>query len=385
MRIVQTVFGVFHHFDLARQLQRQGYLEKIFSTWPWKRLQREGLPHDKVETFPWIHTPEYVLRRYGMLPQWLDDASGYANALTFDAYTARRIPGCDALIALSGSSLKTGQLVQQRGGKFVCDRGSSHQRFQGQIVQEEYARWNVTLPPNDERDTAREEAIYDVADAITVPSTFAARSFLQMGVSAEKLQVIPYGVELDEFKPVTKPAQGQIDLLYAGAVSLRKGFPYLLDAFARLKHPHKRLRVAGAVTREMEAVLPKLPKENVEFLGPIPRAELVRYMSSSHLMVLPSIEEGLALVQGQAMACGCPVLASTNTGSEDLYTDGVEGFIVPIRNPDALLERMQQIADDPFLQQTMSHAALERVKQLGGWKEYGDQWGAFLRTLTGKQ
>src|SRR6185312_304315 len=111
---------------------------------------------------------------------------------------------------------------------------------------------------------------------------------------------------------------------------------------------------------------------NVEFIGVVKQDRLAELMSTSHLMVLPSLEEGLALVQGQALACGCPVLCSTNTGGEDLFTNGVEGFIVPIRDVAALAEKMQQIADDPALQQRMSEAALARVRDLGGWHQYGD-------------
>jgi glycosyltransferase involved in cell wall biosynthesis len=101
-------------------------------------------------------------------------------------------------------------------------------------------------------------------------------------------------------------------------------------------------------------------------------------------MVLPSIEEGLALVQGQALACGCPVLATTNTGSEDLFTDGIEGFIVPIRDVDALAGRLQLLAGDPALQRRMSEAALARVKHLGGWRQYGDLWESLLYNLIGR-
>jgi len=81
MRIVQAVFGVFHHFELARELDRRGHLQKVYSTWPWARLRQEGLPHAKVETFPWIHTTEILLNRYGLGNRWIDDHLGYANAL----------------------------------------------------------------------------------------------------------------------------------------------------------------------------------------------------------------------------------------------------------------------------------------------------------------
>ena len=383
MKIVQAVFGVFHHFELARELERRGHLSVIYSTFPWRRLQREGLPHSRVQIFPALHMAELLAQRYRIGNRWLADQFGYANALGFDEWTLRRIPPCDAFVAISGAGLKTGREVQRRGGRFICDRGSSHQRFQEQIVAEEYRRWGVNLPVSDPRDTRREDQIYEAADLITVPSSFSARSFVEMGIPPEKLRTIPYGVRLERFRPLGEPPRDRFEVLFAGSVSLRKGVPYLLEAFSRLQHPAKRLRIAGGVQPDLKAVLSRLPQDNVEFLGSVPQDRLIELMSTSSVMVLPSIEEGLALVQGQAMACGCPVIASTNTGSEDLFTDGVEGFIVPIRDPGALTDRMQRIADDAGLRERMSQASLARVKLLGGWADYGDRWEKVLHDLTG--
>lgn len=384
MQIAQAVFGVFHHFELARELNRRGHLKKIYSTWPWFRLKREGLPHDKVETFPWIHTPEFQLVKMGWSNVWLGDQLSYANALAFDWWTDRRLRECDALIAISGAGLKTGRRLQRHGSKFICDRGSSHQRYQERIVSEEFRRWGVSRQVTDPRDIAREEEIYAMADLITVPSSFAARSFVEMGVPAEKLRTIPYGVRLESYRRVGEPPKDRFEVLFAGSVGLRKGVPYLLEAFAKLRHPAKRLRVAGAVLDDVKEVLKRMPTENVEFLGSVPQPKMVELMSTSHVLVLPSIEEGLALVQGQALACGCPVIASTQTGGEDLFNDQVEGFIVPLRDSAAITQRLQQLADDPALQQRMSEAALARVRHLGGWSEYGDRWETLLREITGK-
>lgn len=387
MRVIQTVFGAFHHFELARELQKRGHLQRIYSTWPWRRLKREGLPRELVRTYPWVHTPEMLMRRFKLDPAWLTDEIGYANALTFDRFVTEQLKHesqPDALIALSGSSLNAGKQLQARGGIFICDRGSSHQRFQQQIVNEEFRRWGISHDISDERDTLREEEIYSTADAITVPSTFAARSFLSMGVVKQKIHVIPYGVRLEQFTKVAEVPTDRFEVLFAGGVGLRKGFPYLLKAFAALRHPSKRLRVAGAIQPEIKKLLPTLPQESVEYLGPVSQTRLVELMSSSHVLVLPSIEEGLALVQGQALACGCPVLATTNTGAEDLFRDDIEGFIVPIRDVDALLERMQRLVDSPALQQKMCAAALERVRHLGGWSDYGDRWEGLLSSLTGQ-
>ncbi len=148
-----------------------------------------------------------------------------------------------------------------------------------------------------------------------------------------------------------------------------------------MRHSAKRLRIVGPLHPDIKAVLGRLPRENVEFLGAMPQAQLADVLSTSHVMVLPSIEEGMALVQGQALACGCPIISSTNTGAEDLFDDKKEGFIVPIRDVAILTEKMQMLADDPELQARMSEAALRRVNSLGGWQDYGDRWESMLREL----
>jgi alpha-maltose-1-phosphate synthase len=384
MQIVQAVFGAFHHFELAHQLHRRHHLRRIYSTWPWTRLKREGVPREFVRTFPLVHTTDYLLRRTSFYSPAMDARFNEWNSDSFDWWLRHKIEACDAFIALSGAGLTAGPKVQARGGKFICDRGSTHQRFQDEVMAEEHRRWGLpyTLPAA--HIVQREEAIYAIADAITVPSNVARRSFLKMGIAPEKVHVIPYGVRLERFAPSDSPPSDSFEVLFAGQISLRKGIPYLLEAFARLRHPRKHLTLARAVPNDFRDVLAKLPTDNVTIAGDISRTELAALMSRSHVLVLPSVEEGLALVQGEAMACGCPVLATTATGSEDLFTNGVEGFIVPDRDTDALADRLQQLADDPALQQRMSAAALERVKSLGGWDHFGDRWDTLLHTLTGK-
>jgi alpha-maltose-1-phosphate synthase len=383
MRVVQAVFGVFHHFELARELERRGHLSVIYSTFPWRRLKREGLPRRLVQTFPWLHTPEFMLNRYNLGNRWLYDQLGYANALAFDEWTLRRLPPCDAFIAISGAGLKTGREVQRRGGRFICDRGSTHIRYRAELVEEEHLRWNVPENSQDDpRDLAREEEIYGAADAITVPSTHSRNTYLSRGIPPEKIHVLPYGVLLDRFQKVDDPPSDSFEVLYVGRVNLPKGVPYLLEAFAKLKAPNKRLTIIGGMQPEMKGVLDRLPLDNVTLMGTMPQTQLKYYMSRSHVMVMPSLDEGMALVQGQAMACGCPVIATTNSGAEDLFTDGVEGYILPVRDSNALADHMQRLADDRDLRLRMSEAALRRVRSVGGWTEYGDGWENLLLKLT---
>ena len=386
MRVVQTTFGVFHSFELAHQLHKRRWLQKIYTTWPWARVKREGLDRTLVGTFPLIHTPDYLLGRTRFYPAAIAQRMRIWNEAGFDAWTTRVIPECDALIAISGTSWKTGQLVQSRGGKFFCDRGSTHHRWQERMVREEHERWGVAHKVEADGVVERDEALYAIADAVTVPSHFAARTFLEMGVAAEKVHVIPYGVRLKMFYRTLPPPriEKRFEILFAGHVSLRKGVPYLLEAFARVRHTNKRLRIVGSLDGRMREILGRFPTEKVEFLGSLSQAALAEMMGSSHLLVLPSVEEGLALVQAQAMACGCPVLATTNTGAEDLFTDGVEGFIVPIRDVNALVDRMEHVLGERGLWESMSQAAVERVRGAGGWDAYGERWAGVLNALVGK-
>ncbi len=387
MQIVQAVLGVFHHFELAHQLERRGHLRKLYSTWPWRRLRREGLARKYVGAFPFIHLPDYLLDLTRFYPASVSAAMKRVNPLAFDLWTRLVIPPCDAFIGISGAGLLTGQAVQQRGGRYICDRGSTHQRSMDRVLAAEYQRWGIPSPPAHPHVTRREEACYAAADAITVPSHAAARSFLRMGVPEHKLQVIPYGVRLDRFHKTSDPPTQAFEVLFAGQVSLRKGIPYLLQAFHRLRHPGKHLTVVGAIQAHIRPLLARLPTENVTFLGSIPQSELIDRMSRSHVMVLPSVEEGLALVQAQALACECPVIATSATGAEDLFTDGIEGFIVPVpesaHDIDALATRMQLLADDPALRARLASAARQRVASIGGWDTYGAHWDAFLHHLTG--
>jgi starch synthase len=382
LQVVQAVCGAFHHFDLARELHAVGYLKTIYSTFPWRRLAREGLPRGFVETFPWINAPQMVLGRYWNVPRALNREVSWHVLRTFDNWVARRLRPCDVYVAISGTGLTSGRRAQSLGAKYICDRGSSHISYQNAIMGEEYRHWGIDHVIVDPRIIAREEGEYAQADAITVPSEFSRRSFIEMGVPAEKLHRIPYGVQLERFQRVAEPPQDRFEVMFAGQVGLRKGVPYLLQAFAQLKHPRKRLRVVGGLTPEFRPILARFPQDNVEFLGHLSQDRLIAIMSTSHVLVLPSIEEGLALVQAQAMACGCPLISSTNTGGEDLFTDGVEGFVVPIRSPESITARLQQLADDPELQQRMSEAALARVHNLGGWHQYGEAWVKLLHVLV---
>ncbi|HLZ97481.1 MAG TPA: glycosyltransferase family 4 protein, partial [Steroidobacteraceae bacterium] len=264
----------------------------------------------------------------------------------------------------------SGKTAKELGVTYVCDRGSTHIEEQQSLLEGEYRLHGLTPPKIDPRSIERELIEYQTADLITVPSRFVQRTFVKRGVDANKLLVVPYGANLSMFRPTEAKPPGSFGVLFVGALSIRKGLPYLLDAFARVNHPRKRLTLVGSRVAETDEILAAHPTDHVRILGPIPQEQLAAHMSAAHVLALSSVEEGLALVMAEAMACGCPVVASTNTGAEDLFEDGQQGFIVQPRDVDALTSRLQCLADDPELVGAMSIKARAKIQAVGGWADY---------------
>jgi glycosyltransferase involved in cell wall biosynthesis len=235
---------------------------------------------------------------------------------------------------------------------------------------DEHNYWQAPPPKFSPDRLERCVAEYEEAHAITVPSQFARRSFLHHGIPAERVFVCPYGVDLSEFRPGAK-SDDTFRVICVGQITVRKGIGHLLRAVEPLVRKHRiEVWLVGEIDPAVQRLLDRF-RGTFEYKGVSPRKDLWRLYSQASVLVLASVEEGLALVQAQAMACGVPVIATANTGAEDLFTDGVEGFIVPARSPEAIREKLEWMIDNRMLRDQMAAAALERVKSLGGWDRYG--------------
>jgi starch synthase len=210
-------------------------------------------------------------------------------------------------------------------------------------------------------------------------------SFLGEGVCATKLHLLPYGVRVEHFAAVSRPPTDLFRILFVGSLSIRKGVRYLFEAFRDFPHPHKELVIAGTIAEEVRPLVAAFDHPNVKYLGHVPNAALSALYSTSHVFALPSVEEGLAMVMAEALACGCPVIASTNTGAADLFGDGKEGFIVPARNSAAIRDCFVRLADEAGLRERMSAAAVERIHGRGGWSAYGDRYVEVLGRAVGSR
>lgn len=370
----------FHMFDLARQLKAQGHDVTLLTGYPPWRLDDDL--KDIAFANPLLVTPLVALSRWGLpLPGALYWAGEHWARRHLSSWACRHLKGIQVLDALSGWGLEAGKFVQQHGGVHLCNRGSSHILFQKEILAEEFARWGVRPPDGFPAWVIdRETGEYAASDAVAVPSHFARRTFVEKGVPAEKVYVCPYGVDLSLFRPFPKEDH-KFRILFVGAFSIRKGIGYLFEAVRPLVQAGQvELWLIGGPSPEAKEILARNQDLFIN-IGFHPRKELAQLYSQGSVMVLPSVEEGLALVQAQAMACGVPVIATPNAGAEDLFTDGAEGFIVPVRDALAIREKIDWLLAHPTEREEMGAAALARVQGLGGWQEYGEKCSDIYRQV----
>jgi glycosyltransferase involved in cell wall biosynthesis len=295
---------------------------------------------------------------------------------------ARNLEPCDVFHCLSGFGLAAHAVAKQRFGALtVCDRGSTHIVSQDELLREEHDRWGLEFAGVPRSMVSRELAEYEECDAIVVPSTHARRSFLDWGIPPHKVHLVPWGVDLELFRPVETGRPSRFTVLFVGTISVRKGIGYLLEALHdRASRGELDILLAGEVEPAVRPILRRF-EGSFRHLGHLPRSQLASVYSRASVLVLPSVEEGLALVLAQAMACGLPVIATTSTGAEDLVTDGAEGFIVPIRDPAAIAERVDELRRNDSLLQSMQESAKRRARSLAAWTSYGDSIVRLYRSL----
>ncbi len=383
MKVALSTLGKFHSFDLARELHAAGMLQAIFTSYPKFKLHDERIPADRLMSFPWIHVPYMAMNKWGVAGPLSNRVMEYLGKRALDRYVASRLPDCDVFVGLSGSGLESGRRARRLGARYVCDRGSAHIRVQNDLLLAEHDRWGMPFAGIDPRVMDLECAEYEEADCITVPSQFALRTFLERGIPFQKLRLLPYGTHLQRFHQVGAPNPMRFDVLFVGDMSLQKGVPYLLQAFRRLEHPHKRLHFVGTPSSALMDQMKQhqLWSDDIRVWGHMPQSELKRIMSISHVLVLPSIQEGFGMVMAQALACGCPVIASRSSGAPDLYEHGREGYITAERDVDAIASHLQMLADQPQVRMAMSLRARTRVVQIGGWRQYGERAQQIYREL----
>jgi glycosyltransferase involved in cell wall biosynthesis len=189
--------------------------------------------------------------------------------------------------------------------------------------------------------------------------------------------VIPYGAPTDYFRPQPKP-DNTFRIIYAGRLSPRKGAHYLLQAWKSLKLPQAELMIVGSNMMPHDWFAPY--QDLCRQVASVSHMSLNQYYSAADVLVFPSLIEGFGLVLTEAMACGIPIITTPNTAGPDLITDGVEGFIVPIRDVDALKEKLEWCYQNPDALAEMGKAARRKAESLS-WENYRHQLAQKVKTL----
>ncbi len=348
-------FGYFGHF-LAREMEELGHLGLLYTNLP--AFRAYGISKKHLRSNP-ISAAPYVVTKVGM--HWLGRYLNWPSIELFDHWVASNMTPCDIFHCFSGFGRKAHQASRDKyGAMTVVERGSSHIMFQNEILREEHERWGVPYPGIDPRVIEKELCEYHECDYITVQSSFAERTFIERGITAQKLIKLPLGVDLQMFYPV--PKEDKIfRVLYAGTFSLRKGSLYLLEALKGVRLNNFEFVFNGHVSEEIKNLI--LPYSDcIRSVGTRPFGQLYKLYSQASVFVLPTIEDGFAKAITEAMACGVPVIATTNCGAEDVFSDGREGFIVPIRDPGAIREKILFLYENPDIRDQMAAAALDRAK-----------------------
>ncbi len=210
------------------------------------------------------------------------------------------------------------------------------------------------------------------ADLILCPSNFVRDSMVQNGISSEKCFVIPFGVDTSIFKP-RKSLPAKPRFISVGAICLRKGHQYLFRAWeiARRALPDAELICIGPDKSDFRKEKPKWEKKFTQ-ISYLPRPELAKILQTCTAFVFPSQEEGFARVQIEALASGLPLIGTHESGATTVVRDGIEGIIVPGRDPEKIAEAMIRLAQDKDLNVRMSQAALATTVS-NTWQAYGDR------------
>jgi len=391
--VVLSAGNIAHYHYAALALHKAGMLERYlctfsgYETQSWwgrllpekerKRLQGKAiadLSKDVITTIPLPYLTTQVLRRANMLST--NKSNAWASAW-YDHASRKHAQKAEIFHYVNSMGLQTAQAVKARGGLTICDIRTEHIDTQETILKTEYA--TLRLPYQSSRSQLRERIIqeYQTADLLIVPSRYVRQTLIQQGILASRITILPYGANLGQFSQWQQQYRNRqgtaFHILFVGQITPRKGLHYLITAFNSIQLPHSDLWIFGRGEPRYKGMLERMVHPNdkrVQFLGHRPQLELWQYYSQADVFVLPTISEGSALVIYEAMAAGLPVITTPNAGS--VVRDGVDGFIVPIRDPQALAEKLVWLYEHPEARREMGRSAAQRVREFT-WARYGER------------
>jgi len=336
----------------------------------------------RVRSHAMSEIPSALANRFG--PAWLGEYTTIWSDRLFDWHVARRIPdGTGIALVQDGQSLSTIRAARRASILTVLNQTTGFvlkaietYREEARLHPEFGDSLSSHLPVSSltfMRDEARE------AEHVLVPSDFVRDTLLEQGVDRARINFLPYGVDVERFQPAWTPdPRGRFRILYVGNVGQKKGIKYLLEAVKRLGRSDITLTLVGRLVGSGAGLAPYRPL--FRHLPHVPYLQVHEMFRNADLFIYPSLHEGSAFANLEAMAAGLPVITTHNAGS--VVRDGMDGFIVPIRDPDAIAAGIERLRKDPDKRAAMARSARARAEQFT-WTRYGDDLDRLLRKFAG--
>lgn len=363
-----------------RAVSRMPGIGSIYGRTLGRRLPPPGLPPDKVIQAGVAE--DFTSAMIGRLPLAADWRQRKVLELTLAAeHAVARKAGklareASIVVASYGTAQFAFEAVHRAGGRAVLNYPIAHNRYQTKFYAEEAEvapEFAAALPrmdwlPREYSDRLEREC--EMADRIMVGSSFARQSFVELGYDASKIVATPYGVDANQFTPPDQVRRdGVFRVLFVGQIGQRKGVSYLLQGYEKFRRADSELHIVGGYTpgHEVYARFQHLYRHTPH----IPHKDLPSLFREADVFVFPSLVEGMGLVVLEAMACGLPVITTTH-GPGDIVRDGLDGFFVPIRDSEAIANRLDQLYRDPSLREQMSRNAREQALRYS-WQAYAQR------------
>ncbi|MEJ5223382.1 MAG: glycosyltransferase family 4 protein [Anaerolineales bacterium] len=401
-RYIAAQFGARRAYAVPAILERAGMLEAFYTdlcgnvgaglalsrlvpsrlqTAAIQRLVRREVPAEiknKTVTFP-LPTLRHVLRnlngRYNSL---------LGNDLWWDQFDAdlgrsmarRGLGQANHIFSMAGECLPFLEYARQHGAVIVTEFYSMPSRRN--IEQDEWRRFpDLQEEPTDayvQSYVEKQKKIRDLTDWFIAPSPHVIEDLVNnFGVPRDRCFMVPYAVHERWLEVQNEPEIGRV--LFVGAANMGKGIHYLGMASQLLDPARYHFRVVGGIP---PAVRQHPLCQGLDFAGFVMRSAIQQEYRQADVFTLPSLYEGSAEVIYEALACGIPVVTTPAAGS--VVRDGVEGFIVPERDPQALAQRIQQIVEDRDLRARMARAARERARD-HTWAQYAERLSAVFQRI----
>jgi glycosyltransferase involved in cell wall biosynthesis len=341
------------------------------------------LPHYKIKTRPAREIVRLLAEKFGL--RWLTrHETGWASIdrvwSRLDQATADYLRENHERLKVRGvyayedCAARTFEIAQQLGLRRIYDLPIAYWETAQRLLREEavrYPQWEPTLggTRDSEEKLARKTLELDLAEVVICPSAFVLDSLPETACLSKKCVIAPFGspAEINTTHGSYTTHTGRLRFLFAGALTQRKGLADLFAAMKLVRSKEAELVVMGSLVQPMRFYRGEFP--DFVYEAPRPHPAVLRLMRSCDVLVLPSIVEGRALVQQEAMASGLPLVATRNAGGEDLIVEGKTGFLVPPGAPAAIAEKIEWFLQNRDQLPAMSAAARAKAAELT-WAVY---------------